>query len=59
MLIPQNGKMLYFIICNFKCIVANKVQPTMENSSITMNWIFGHMFMIELGLLCNCVFINQ
>jgi hypothetical protein len=37
MLIPQNGKMLYFIICNFKCIVANKVQPTMENSSITMN----------------------
>ncbi len=37
MLIPQNGKMLDFFFCNFKCVVASKVQPTMDNSSIIMN----------------------
>jgi hypothetical protein len=37
MLIPPNGKMLDFIFCNFKCIVASKVQPTMDNLSIMIN----------------------
>ncbi len=37
MLIIPNGKMLDFIFCNFKCIVASKVQPTMDNLSIMMN----------------------
>jgi hypothetical protein len=37
MLILSNGKMLDFSFCNFKCIVANKMQPTMDTSSITMN----------------------
>ncbi len=37
MLIPQNGKMLDFFFGNFKCVVASKVQPTMDNSSIIMN----------------------
>jgi hypothetical protein len=46
MLIPPNGKMLYFNFCNFKCNVASKVQPTMDISSIMMNQIFGHMFMM-------------
>jgi hypothetical protein len=30
MLIPPNGKMLYFNFCSFKCIVAIKVQLTMD-----------------------------
>ncbi len=60
MLIPPNGKMLDFIFSNFECIVASKVQPTMDNSSIMMNWIFGHIFMIELGLLIVlCLSINN
>jgi len=60
MLIPPNGKMLDFSFCNFKCIVARKVQPTMDISSIMMNWIFGHMFMIELSLLIIvCLSINN
>ncbi len=51
MLIPPDGKMLDFNFCNFKCIVPNnKMQPTMDISSIMMNWIFGHIFMIEYGL---------
>ncbi len=37
MLIPPNGNMLNFSFCNFKCIVASKVQPTMDISSIMMN----------------------
>jgi len=37
MLIPPNGKMLDFSFCNFKCIMASKMQPTMDNSSIMMN----------------------
>jgi hypothetical protein len=37
MLIPPNGKMLDFNFCNFKCIMASKVQPTMDISSIMMN----------------------
>jgi len=32
MLIPLNGKMLDFNFCNFKCIMANKVQSTMDIS---------------------------
>jgi hypothetical protein len=33
MLIPPNNKMLYiyiYIFCSFKCVVANKMQPTMD-----------------------------
>jgi hypothetical protein len=37
MLIPSNGKMLDFIFYNFKCIVASKVQLTMDILSIMMN----------------------
>ncbi len=51
MLIPPNGKMLDFSFCNLKCIMASKVQPTMDISLRMMNLIFGHMFMIELSLL--------
>jgi hypothetical protein len=55
MLIAPNGEML-----DFKCIVVSKLQPTMDNSSIMMNWIFFHMFMIELGLLVVvCLLINN
>ncbi len=32
MFIPLNGKNLYFNLCNFKYIVANKVQPTIDIS---------------------------
>jgi hypothetical protein len=60
MLIPPNGKMLDFNFCNFKCIVASKVQPSMDISSIMMNLIFGHMLMIKLGLLIVvCLLINN
>ncbi len=51
MLILPNGKMSDFCLCNFKCIVTSKMQPTMDISSLMMNWIFGNMFMIELVLL--------
>jgi hypothetical protein len=37
MLILSNSKILNFSFCNFKCIVANKMQPTMDISSIMMN----------------------
>jgi len=37
MLIPSNGKMLHFIFYNFKCIVASKVQLTMDILLIMMN----------------------
>jgi hypothetical protein len=37
MLIPLNSKMLDFNFCNFKCIVASNVQPTMDISLIMMN----------------------
>jgi hypothetical protein len=36
-LIPPNGKMLDFSFCNFRRIVARKVQPTMDSLSIMMN----------------------
>lgn len=51
MLIPLNGKKLYFNFCNFRYIVANKVQPTIDISSIMMNWILGHTSMIVFGLV--------
>jgi hypothetical protein len=36
------------------------VQPTIDISSIMMNWILGHMYMIELGLLILvCLSINN
>jgi len=50
MLIPLNGKKLYFNFCNFRYIVANKVQPIIDISSIMMNWILGHTSMNVLGL---------
>jgi predicted ester cyclase len=31
MLIPPNGKRLNFSFCNFKCIVASRVQPTIDS----------------------------
>jgi hypothetical protein len=37
MLIPPNGKMLDFNFCNFKCLVASKVQPSMDILLIMMN----------------------
>jgi len=37
MLIPSNGKMLDFNFYSFKCIVANKVQLTMDILLIIMN----------------------
>jgi hypothetical protein len=40
--------------------VVSELQPTMDNSSIMMNWIFGHMFIIELSLLIVvCLLINN
>jgi biotin transporter BioY len=51
MLIPSNGKTLYFNLCSFKCIVVSKVQPTINILLILMNWILGHTSMVELGLL--------
>jgi hypothetical protein len=37
-----------------------QMQPTMDILSIMMNWIFGHMFMIELGLfIVECLLINN
>ncbi len=58
MLIILNGKTLDFNFCGFKSIVVSRLQPTMDNSS--MNWIFGHMFMIELGLIIVvCLLINN
>jgi hypothetical protein len=37
MLIPPNGKMLDFNFCNFKYIVTNRMQPSMDISLIVMN----------------------
>jgi len=51
MLIPLNGKKLDINFCNFRYIVANKVQPTIDISSIMMNWILGFTSMIVLGLV--------
>jgi hypothetical protein len=60
MLIAPNDKMLDFKFCGFKCIVVSKLQPTMDNSSIMMTWIFGHMFIIELSLfIVVCLLINN
>ncbi len=50
MLIPPNGKMLNFNFCSFRYIVASKVQPPIDISSIMMNWIYGHMPITEVGL---------
>jgi hypothetical protein len=55
---PLNGKKLYFNFCNFRYIVANKVQPIIDISSIMMNWILGHTSMNALGLVIMGVFIN-
>ncbi len=57
MFIPPS-KMLDFNFCSFKCIVASNVQPTMDILSIMMNWIFGHMFIIDL-LIIVCLSIDN
>jgi hypothetical protein len=49
-MIPPNDKMLNFSFCSFRYIVASKVQPTIDISLIMMNWIYGHMPIIEVGL---------
>jgi len=57
MLIPANGKRLNFNFCSFKCIVASKVQPTIDILSIMMNGILSHTLVITLGLVYG-VFID-
>jgi hypothetical protein len=60
MLIPPNGRRLDFNFCSFKCIVASRVQPTIDISLIMMNWILGHMSLIMLGLvIVACLSINN
>jgi hypothetical protein len=60
MLNPLNGKKLYFNFCNFRYIVANKVQPIIDISSIMMNWILGHTSMNVLGwVLMLCLSIDN
>ncbi len=51
MLIPPNGRRLDFYFCSFKCIVASRVQPTIDVLLIMMNWILGHTSLIMLGLV--------
>jgi hypothetical protein len=51
MFLFPNCKRLDLNLCNLKCIVASRVQPTIDISSIMMNWILGHMSMIVLGLV--------
>jgi hypothetical protein len=43
--------MLAFNICNFKCIVASMLQPTIKILSIIMKSIVNQMFIIEFDLL--------
>jgi hypothetical protein len=47
MFISRNDNILDFDFCNFKCIVANMLQLTIEISSIIMNSIMGHISIIE------------
>jgi hypothetical protein len=56
-LILPNGKRLNLNFCSFKCIVASKVQPTIDILSIMMNGILSHTFVIALGLVYG-VFID-
>jgi len=49
MFIPPNDIMLDFNLCNFKCIVASKMQPTIDILWIMMNWMLHHMSIIMLG----------
>jgi hypothetical protein len=51
MLIPPNGKMIDLNFCSFKCIVASRVQPTIDISLIMMDWISGYTSLIVLGLV--------
>jgi hypothetical protein len=50
MFILPNVKMLDFDFYSFECIIASQVQPIIDISSIMKNWVFGHMFIIEVGL---------
>jgi hypothetical protein len=60
MFILPNGKRLDLNLRNLKCIVASRVQPTIDILSIMMNWILGHMSMIVFGLVIMvCLSINN
>lgn len=50
MFIPQNGNILDFNFCNFKCIVTSMLQPTIEISSIIITSIVGQISTIEFNL---------
>jgi hypothetical protein len=60
MLIPPNDIMLDFNLCNFKCIVASKMQLTVDILWIIMNWMLHRVFIIMLGLfILVCVSIEN
>ncbi len=58
MLIPLNGKRLYFNLCNFRYIVANKMQPTINISSYNDELDIGPYIYDCVGFGYNGVFIN-
>jgi hypothetical protein len=47
MFTPPNGNIIVLNFCNFKCIIMNMLQSTIEISSIIMNSIMGHISIIE------------
>ncbi len=47
---PPNGNMLDFNFYNFKCIVVNIVQPTIDISSTIINWMSNQLSSIVLDL---------
>jgi hypothetical protein len=60
MLIPSNDIMVNFNLYNFKCIVASKMQPTIDILWIIMNWMLHHMSIIVLGLfILVCLLIEN
>ncbi len=60
MFTPPNVNMLLLNFCNFRCVVPNMLQPTIEISSTMMNSIVGQMFVTKFGLLTmTCLSINK
>ncbi len=51
MFISPNGNMLDFNFCNFKCIVTNMLQSTIEISLIIIYLIVGQMSIIKFDYL--------
>jgi len=52
--------MLLLFVCNFKCIVVNMSELTIEISSKMMNSIMGQMFVTKFGLLImSCLLIDK